>query len=74
MELDDSERALHDSLSRWLADRTDPALQARADRPPVAPPWRELATDLGLLGAGLPERVGGLGGGLRAQRRRRGGL
>lgn len=68
MELDDSERALHDSLSRWLADRIDPALQARADRPPVAPPWRELATDLGLLGAGLPERVGGLGGGLRAQR------
>lgn len=68
MEPDDTERALHDSLSQWLADRIDPALQARADLPPVPPPWRELATDLGLLAAGLPERVGGVGGGLRAQR------
>lgn len=67
MELTDTEQALRDSLSHWLGDHVDLALQGRADRPPPPPVWRALATDLGLLGAGLPERVGGLGGGLREQ-------
>lgn len=66
MDWTDTEQALRDSLRRWLGDHVDPALQARADLPPRRPPWRALARDLGLLGAGLPEAVGGLGGGLRA--------
>lgn len=71
MDLTDTEQALRDSLSHWLADHLDLALQGREDRPPQPPLWRALATDLGLLGAGLPERAGGLGvgqgGGLRDQ-------
>lgn len=67
MDLTETEQALRDSLSHWLSDHVDLALQGRADRPPGPPVWRALATDLGLLGAGLPERVGGLGGGLREQ-------
>ena len=66
MDWTDTEQALRDSLVRWLGDHVDPALQARADLPPTPPPWRALAQDLGLLGAGLPEAVGGMGGGLRA--------
>ncbi len=66
-ELDDTEQALVESLRRWLADHVDTATQARADLPPAPPVWRALADDLGLLGAGLPEAAGGLGGGLRAQ-------
>lgn len=71
IEFDDTEQALRDSLRRWLADHTDAALQGRADLPPSAPVWGALARELGLLGAGLPEAVGGLGvgpgGGLRTQ-------
>jgi alkylation response protein AidB-like acyl-CoA dehydrogenase len=63
----DTAEALRDSLSRWLADHLDLSVQGRADRPPAPPVWRALATELGLLGVGLPERVGGLGGGLAAQ-------
>lgn len=63
----DTAEAVHDSLARWLSDHLDLALQGRADRPPAPPLWRALATELGLLGVGLPERVGGLGGGLPAQ-------
>lgn len=59
----DTEAALLESLTRWLADHVDPSAQARADLPPAAPPWRALATDLGLLGVGVPESLGGLGGG-----------
>ena len=66
MDLSDTEQALCDSLVRWLADHVDPATQARADLPVAPPAWRALAQDLGLLGAGLPESAGGLGGGLRA--------
>jgi hypothetical protein len=43
MDLTDTEQALRDSLSRWLADDVD----------------------LSLLGAGLPGRISGPGGGLR---------
>lgn len=64
---DATAEALRDSLSRWLADHLDLSLQGRADRPPPPPLWRALADELGLLGVGLPERVGGLGGGLPAQ-------
>lgn len=67
MDPTDTEQALRDSLAHWLADHLDPSLQGRADRPPSPPLWRALATDLGLLGAGLPERVGGSGAGLREQ-------
>ena len=66
-DLDDTEQALVESLRRWLADHVDTATQARADLPPAPPVWRALADDLGLLGAGLPEAAGGLGGGLRTQ-------
>lgn len=65
-ELDDTELQLRDSLARWLADRPDRSGRGRADAEPGAPPWRDLARDLGLLGAGFPEAAGGLGGGLRA--------
>jgi alkylation response protein AidB-like acyl-CoA dehydrogenase len=64
--LTDEQAMLRDTVSRYLAS-SDP-LDARLKRRPAAPVgdaplWRALATDLGILGASLPERVGGLGGG-----------
>ncbi|AOY95690.1 pimeloyl-CoA dehydrogenase small subunit [Cupriavidus sp. USMAA2-4] len=57
---------LRDTLARFLADHYDfEARQAGVHsaagwRPAI---WKALASQLGLLGAGLPERFGGLGGG-----------
>lgn len=48
--LDDGQAMLDDGLSRYLADRD------RAD-------WDGLAADLGLMGIGVPEAAGGVGGG-----------
>ncbi len=57
---------LRDSLASYLADHYDfdtrrAALKSEAGwRPEV---WRAFADDLGILGAALPEDLGGLGGG-----------
>jgi alkylation response protein AidB-like acyl-CoA dehydrogenase len=62
----DEQRMLRDSLSSFLADTYDfdarkKALGAEPGwRPEI---WRALAQDLGVLGAALPEEMGGLGGG-----------
>jgi alkylation response protein AidB-like acyl-CoA dehydrogenase len=62
----DEQRMLRDSLSSFLADTYDfesrkKAISAEPGwRPQI---WRSLAQDLGVLGAALPEQMGGLGGG-----------
>jgi alkylation response protein AidB-like acyl-CoA dehydrogenase len=62
----DEQRMLRDSLSSFLADTYDfdarkTAIGAEPGwRPEI---WRALAQDLGVLGAALPEEMGGLGGG-----------
>ena len=64
--LDDTQVPLQDSLSRWLAEHATFERRAALLATPeaIAPLWRGLAQELGLLGAGLPETAGGLGGGL----------
>jgi len=62
----DEQRMLRDSLSSFLADTYD--FDARKKAISAAPGWRPeiwraLAQDLGVLGAALPEEMGGLGGG-----------
>jgi alkylation response protein AidB-like acyl-CoA dehydrogenase len=62
----DEQRMLRDSLSSFLADTYD--FDARKKAIGAAPGWRPdiwraLAQDLGVLGAALPEEMGGLGGG-----------
>ncbi|GAA2857437.1 acyl-CoA dehydrogenase family protein [Pseudonocardia halophobica] len=60
------QQLLRDSLADWLADRYDLARSREAAaseagwQPEV---WRAFADDLGILGATLPEEVGGSGGG-----------
>jgi alkylation response protein AidB-like acyl-CoA dehydrogenase len=60
------QQLLRDSLADWLADRYDLARSREAAasetgwQPEV---WRSFADDLGILGATLPEEVGGSGGG-----------
>jgi alkylation response protein AidB-like acyl-CoA dehydrogenase len=62
----DEQRMLRDSLSSLLADqysfdaRKAALASAEGWRPEI---WRSLAQDLGVLGAALPEELGGLGGG-----------
>lgn len=68
-EQDDTLAMLRDSLARYLDDQHGfeqrlHALAAADDAPP--PFWQGLASDLGLLGAALPESQGGLGLGLAA--------
>ena len=64
--LNDEQRQLRDTLSRFLIDRygfdaRQKMLKAGAGwRPEI---WKALAEDLGILGAALPEEVGGFGGG-----------
>ena len=64
--LNDTQAMLRDSLARFLTEQYDVEIRARtlaaADHQP--PLWRAFAHQLGLLGAALPESVGGLGGGL----------
>jgi len=57
---------LRDTVARYLADHYDfearqAAVRSAAGWRPAC--WKALAGELGLLGAGLPERFGGLGGG-----------
>lgn len=68
-EHDDMLSMVRDSLARYLEDHHDferrrHLLETANDAPP--PFWAGLARDLDLLGAALPERFGGLGGGMAA--------
>lgn len=62
----DTQTQLQDSLTRWLADHAPFERRAALLATPeaIAPLWRGLGQELGLLGAALPEDAGGLGGGL----------
>ena len=64
--LDETQTQLQDSLSRWLAEHAPFERRATLLATPeaIAPLWRGLSHELGLLGATLPEAAGGLGGGL----------
>jgi alkylation response protein AidB-like acyl-CoA dehydrogenase len=65
----DTQSLLRDSLARWLADAAPFAGREALLRTPeaITPLWRGLSHALGLLGAGLPEQHGGMGGGLADQ-------
>ena len=62
----EEQRLLRDSLSSFLADRYDADTRRKAIatesgwRPEI---WKALAEEVGILGAALPEPLGGLGGG-----------
>ena len=62
----EEQRLLRDSLTSFLADTYDADQRRKAItsdagwRPEI---WRALAQDVGVLGAALPEELGGLGGG-----------
>lgn len=65
-DLNSEQSQLRDTLRRYLAEaypfaaRTEASRNGPGRRPEV---WRALARDLGLLGAALPEAIGGQGGG-----------
>lgn len=64
--LSDEQEMLRDGLTRFLATRYDlDKSRAAAKTGPGWQPevWRAFATELGILGATLPESVGGMGGG-----------
>lgn len=65
-DLNDTQAMLRDSLARWLADHWSDEIRARtlAATPAEPPLWRGLARQLGILGAGIGESAGGLGGSL----------
>jgi alkylation response protein AidB-like acyl-CoA dehydrogenase len=62
----EEQRLLRDSLASYLADKYDFETRRKAIktesgwRPEI---WRGLAQEVGILGAALPEELGGLGGG-----------
>ena len=67
VETTDTQVMLRDSLQRYLAEQYPfdaglRSLEAAAKSPP--PVWRGLSSDLDILGASLPEALGGLGGGV----------
>ncbi len=66
---DDGQALLQHSLSRWLLDHAPferrSALLASPEA--IAPLWQGLSQQLGLLGAALPEDLGGQGGTLADQ-------
>lgn len=64
--LDDTQALLQSSLQRWLHDNAPFERRAALLATPSAfqPLWSGLAQQLGLLGAALPEAVGGQGGSL----------
>ena len=64
--LDDTQALLQSSLQRWLQDHAPFERRATLLATPAAfqPLWNGLGQQLGLLGAALPEGLGGQGGGL----------
>jgi len=64
--LDDTQALMQSSLQRWLQDHAPFERRHALLATPAAfqPLWNGLAQQLGLLGAALPEAVGGQGGGL----------
>ena len=68
-ELSDTQAQLQHSLARWL-DQTVPFERRAAllaNPAAITPLWNGLGQQLGLLGAALPEELGGLGGSLADQ-------
>ncbi len=67
--LTDDERALADSVRRFVADRT-PLTSLRqlisSGEPFDADVWKQLSAQLGLAGLAIPEEYGGAGAGLSA--------
>ena len=68
-DLTDTQALVQASLTRWLADNAGFERRAGLLSAPeaITPLWRGLSQDLGLLGAALPEALGGQGGGLADQ-------
>lgn len=68
-DLTDTQAMLRDSLDRFLAAHyaVDQRERLLDDAEREAPLWRAFASQLGLLGAGVPEAFGGLGGHLGDQ-------
>ncbi|MBL8352738.1 MAG: acyl-CoA dehydrogenase family protein [Burkholderiaceae bacterium] len=66
LERDDTQALMQDSLARWLDDNAPFERRAALLASPeaIAPLWRGLSQELGLLGAALPEALGGQGGAL----------
>ncbi|GCL61744.1 acyl-CoA dehydrogenase family protein [Pseudaquabacterium pictum] len=64
--LDDTQALLQSSLQRWLQDNAPFERRAALLATPgaIQPLWTGLAQQLGLLGAALPEALGGQGGSL----------
>jgi alkylation response protein AidB-like acyl-CoA dehydrogenase len=65
-EMTETQALMQASLQRWLDDNARFELRAGLLHSPqaITPLWQGLAHELGVLGAGLPEAMGGLGGGL----------
>jgi alkylation response protein AidB-like acyl-CoA dehydrogenase len=66
---DETQAMLLASLQGWLQDKLpfDKRAQMIATPEAIAPLWLGLSRELGLLGAALPEHLGGMGGGLPEQ-------
>jgi acyl-CoA dehydrogenase len=66
---DETQAMLLASLQGWLQDKLhfDQRAQMIATPEAIAPLWQGLSRELGLLGAALPEHLGGMGGGLPEQ-------
>jgi alkylation response protein AidB-like acyl-CoA dehydrogenase len=66
---DDTQAMLLASLQGWLQDKLpfDKRALLIASPEAIAPLWQGLAHELGLLGAALPDSLGGMGGGLPEQ-------
>jgi acyl-CoA dehydrogenase len=64
--MDASQGLMWSSLQSWLQDQMplEHRTQCFATPAAIEPLWHGLAVELGLVGAALPERVGGTGGGL----------
>ncbi|WP_237572741.1 acyl-CoA dehydrogenase family protein [Mycolicibacterium lacusdiani] len=65
--LSDEQKMLRDGLTKFLSTRYDLATSRAAVKTGAGwqpETWRAFAEDLGILGAALPEDVGGIGGGV----------
>jgi acyl-CoA dehydrogenase len=68
-DLSETQSMISSGLRSWLANNVSFEKRAEILATPEAiePLWRGLGTSLGLLGAALPEELGGIGGGLAEQ-------